>query len=147
MKINPIVRVIGVRIELDLDEALKIAQHPVEGKTRVIEEVRAALTSSGVDPDTGEPRESALGLKPLMGDELNRDDLMKRGKATIPVDPGPFRRLDGSHPSKDEQRGNTECPYCGKVLKTPRGLKVHVSRIHKARVVEDEIEQMERESL
>lgn len=143
MKINPIVRVVGVCIELDLGEALKIAQHPQEGKARIIEEVRAALTISGVDPDTGEPRESSLGLKPQLDDGPGRMELMKQGKVKIPAKSKPFRKLDGAQPSRDDKRGNTECSHCGKVLNTPRGLKVHVSRMHKTRVAGKEIEQME----
>ena len=53
MKMQVIREVVGIRIELSLQEALQIAQLK-RAQDKVIKEVRTALTGSGVDPDTGE---------------------------------------------------------------------------------------------
>jgi len=118
MIVKPKVEVTGLTIELTIAEALQMAQDPARVQ-RVRDEARAVLSASGIDPDTGERKDSVLGLK-----------------AALPAPAGDgspaFRRLDGSHPARDEEpeesEADLECPDCGKVLKTKAGVKIHQAR-------------------
>jgi len=115
MIVKPKVEVTGLTIELTIAEALQMAQDPARVQ-RVRDEARAVLSASGIDPDTGERKDSVLGLK-----------------AALPAPAGngspAFRRLDGSHPARDEEPDwGRQCPDCGKVLKTKAGVKIHQAR-------------------
>ncbi len=101
MKIQPISHVTGIRIELSLDEAMIIAKN--QSGHRLVEEIRAVLRGSGVDPDTGERVPSALGLQAAIVKALP--------------------------PAKEEP--SYDCPQCDKKLKTKQGVSLHIARMHK----------------
>lgn len=110
MKIQPITHVTGIRIELTLEEALLVVQDR-RRKERVVDDIRTMLRGSGVDPETGEPVPTVLGLKAAPVKALTMsDDPPESPKDEIPFD----------------------CPYCDKQLKTERGLNVHISRMHRS---------------
>lgn len=100
MKIQPIMHVTGIRIELSLDEAIHIAQNR-KRNDRIVDNIRSVLRGSGVDPDTGEKVPSALGLQPAIVKSLP--------------------------PAKET---SFECPHCGKPAKTEQGIKLHITRMH-----------------
>lgn len=108
MKIQPITQVTGIRIELTLDEALQVVQDQ-RRENRVVENIRTMLRGSGVDPETGDPVPTVLGLQAAPVKALTMSD-----------DP----------PESPEEEIPFDCPYCDKQLKTERGLKVHISRMH-----------------
>ena len=110
MKIQPIMHVTGIRIELSLDEALLMVQNQRRGD-RIVDEIRTMLRGSGVDPDTGERIPSVLGLQ------------------AAPVKALP---LVGSS-VEPEISSLFECPYCGKKTQTEPGLKTHITRVHPSR--------------
>ena len=104
MKIQPILELKGIRIELSLEEAEKIARAPKDGAERIQNEVKLLIDLHHSDQDG----------------------------AIIPsVQPGPHKRLDGSRPTQDPKTKRklapsprVECEYCGG-LYAKRGLVMH----------------------
>jgi len=99
--------VTGFKIELGVEEAIRIVQKP-EKLEHFRSELASMLNGAGVDPETGEQRDTALGLKAR-----------------------PFR----NYPKQIEQskKGNrVECPHCGRTFKGERGLAIHISRCPEA---------------
>lgn len=102
MKISPMMKVYGIRLEMSLEEALLLCQDP-DRVERVRENIESVLQGSGVDPETGNPRPSALGLEA---------DLSDKPRLAAPS-------------------GEFVCEICGKVAQTERGLKQHKTMVHK----------------
>ena len=105
MLIQPIMRVAGIRIELSLEEALNIAQDPDGYEAKVRNEVRTMLRGTGVDPDSGEPCDSALSLDV----DLNA--------LPAPKDDKPKRKYKATSKSKT-------CQWCGRKY-APQGITKH----------------------
>jgi len=101
MKISPMMRVFGIRLEMTLEEALLLCQDP-DRVERVRENVESVLRGSGVDPETGASIPNALGLEP---------DLKEQPRLAAP-------------------QGEFVCEICGKAVATERGLKQHKTMVH-----------------
>lgn len=117
MKIQPMLKLAGIRIELSMPEAEKIAGDPASGGNRIQKEI-ATLVELHQSGDGGQ-------LLPSSG-------------------PDPHQRLDGSHPSKEkkskrkpyEPSPRVACEYCGG-LYAQRGMTMHLRRCEARLKVEE----------
>jgi len=119
MKIQPIQQVTGIRIELTLQEALRLVQQREHGRDRVIDAISGTLQGSGIDPETGAPCHSTLGLQAA--------PTVMAITGTIEND-----EFDDFTNFDEDSELPWKCKFCGKETKTERGLQAHISRMHKA---------------
>jgi hypothetical protein len=121
MKIQPMLELKGIRIELTVEEAEQIARSPVSGAERIQKEVAIVI------------------------------DLHHSGEQAeiIPAAPGPHIRLDGTHPAKEakqiedkkkitaqEKSPRIECEFCGGLFHK-RGMLLHQRTCEAKDKVED----------
>ena len=103
MKIQPIMKVQGIKLELTLEEALLVINDVVKYREKVVGEISAVLNGMGVDPKTGELKPSAL---------LSESGLVPGEKGGVNI----------------SNLKTKPCKYCGHMYSIGRGLKLHESQ-------------------
>jgi hypothetical protein len=120
LKIQPILELKGIRIELSLKEAEAIARQPVAGADRVQKEVKILVEAHHSTEQVG----------------------------LIPTADGPHKRLDGSHPMQDKKitakkspkakkdSPRIACEYCGGRYAAKIGMSIHLHKCEAKEKVE-----------